>query len=138
MLQYALPLLGYLLGSVSSAIVVARAAGPADPRATGSGNPGATNILRYGGKLAAAATLIGDAVKGALAVAVARWLDAEAWLAALTGFAVFIGHLYPLYFRFHGGKGIATGLGVWLVLAPWVGVLLITTWLAVAAPYRYA
>jgi len=138
MRDYLLPLVGYLLGSVSSAIVVARIGGLPDPRATGSRNPGATNILRYGGKLAALCTLAGDLAKGLLAVGVARGLGADTMVLALTGFGAFLGHLYPVFFRFHGGKGVATGLGVWLALAPWIGALLLATWLAVAALYRYS
>lgn len=138
MLAYLLPLIGYLLGSISSAVVVARLMGLADPRATGSRNPGATNLLRYGGKLAALCTLVGDLAKGLLAVAIARMYDAEPWLLALTALGAFVGHLYPVFFRFHGGKGVATALGVWLALVPWIGVLLLATWLAVAALYRYS
>lgn len=138
MLDYLLPLAGYLLGSISSAVAVARLMGLADPRATGSRNPGATNVLRYGGKIAAACTLAGDVAKGLLAVALARMLGADPWVVALCGLFAFLGHLYPVFFRFHGGKGVATGLGVWLALAPPVGVLLVGTWLAVAALYRYS
>jgi acyl phosphate:glycerol-3-phosphate acyltransferase len=135
---YLLPILGYLLGSVSSAIVVARLLGLRDPREVGSGNPGATNILRYGGKIAAVVVLLGDALKGVVAVLIARWLTDDLWIVALTGGAAFLGHLFPIFFRFRGGKGVATAFGVWLALVPWVGVAMVATWLAIAAIFRYS
>ena len=138
MLLYLFPLLGYLLGSLSSAVLVSRMLGLADPRTTGSRNPGATNVLRYGGKLAAILTLAGDVAKGAAAVALARLATDDSAVLALTALAAFGGHLYPVFFGFRGGKGVATALGVWLVLVPWVGVLLIVTWLLVAAVFRYS
>lgn len=138
MLLYLFPLLGYLLGSLSSAVLVSRMLGLADPRTTGSRNPGATNVLRYGGKLAAMLTLAGDVAKGAAAVALARLATDDSAVLALTALAAFVGHLYPVFFGFRGGKGVATALGVWLVLVPWVGVLLIVTWLLVAAVFRYS
>lgn len=138
MLIYALPLIAYLFGSVSSAIVVARSLGLPDPRTVGSRNPGATNILRYGGKRAAAATLLGDVLKGVLPVLLARALTDEIWVLAATAFAAFLGHLYPVFFGFHGGKGVATALGVWLALDPWVALALAATWLATAAVFRYS
>lgn len=137
-MEYLLPIAAYLLGSIPAAIVVAKAFRLADPRSIGSHNPGATNILRYGGKTAAAVTLAGDIVKGFVAVGLARYLLDEAWATALTAFAVFLGHAYPVFFRFHGGKGVATALGVWLALVPSVGALLLLTWLAVAALFRYS
>lgn len=135
---YLLPLFGYLLGSVSTAVVVARAMGLADPRTIGSRNPGATNVLRYGGKRAAILTLAGDTLKGAIAVAIARLLTDDAVIWALTGLAVFLGHCYPVFFRFRGGKGVATALGTWLALLPWVGGLLLATWLVIAVVFRYS
>ena len=138
MLLYLFPVLGYLLGSLSSAVLVSRMLGLADPRTTGSRNPGATNVLRYGGKLAAILTLAGDVAKGAAAVALARLATDDSAVLALTALAAFVGHLYPVFFGFRGGKGVATALGVWLVLVPWVGVLLIVTWLLVAAVFRYS
>ena len=138
MLLYLFPLLGYLLGSLSSAVLVSRMLGLADPRTTGSRNPGATNVLRYGGKLAAMLTLAGDVAKGAAAVALARLATDDSAVLALTALAAFVGHLYPVFFGFRGGKGVATALGVWLVLVPWVGVLLLVTWLLVAAVFRYS
>lgn len=135
---YFLPLLAYLLGSVSSAVVIARVMGLPDPRETGSKNPGATNILRYGGKTAAILTLAGDILKGVAAVLIARALTADAMIVALTGFAAFLGHLFPVFFGFRGGKGVATALGVWLALNLWVGLALIATWVLVAVLFRYS
>lgn len=128
--------LAYLLGSVSSAIIVCRLMGLGDPREAGSGNPGATNVLRIGGekgKLAAAITLLGDLLKGLLAVVIARLAGVEdAWQLALVGFAAFLGHLYPLFFGFRGGKGVATFLGVLFGLNIWMGLSFAAIWLFVA------
>ena len=135
---YFLPLLAYLLGSVSSAVVIARIMALPDPRETGSKNPGATNILRYGGKTAAILTLAGDILKGVIAVLMAQALTADAMIITLTGFAAFLGHLFPVFFGFRGGKGVATALGVWLALNPWVGLALIATWVLVAVLFRYS
>ena len=120
------------------AIVVARLLGLPDPRTTGSRNPGATNVLRYGGKIAAALTLAGDIAKGALAVGLVLLVSSDPAVIALCGFAAFLGHLYPVFFGFHGGKGVATALGVWLVAVPAVGGLLLLTWLGVAVVLRYS
>jgi len=138
MFAYALPALAYLLGSVSTGVVVARVLGLQDPRETGSKNPGATNLLRYGGKAAAALTLVGDILKGVVAILIARAVTDDAVILALVGLAVFIGHLWPAFFGFRGGKGVATALGVWLALNPWVGVALIATWIAMAVVFRYS
>lgn len=138
MFAYALPALAYLLGSVSTGVVVARVLGLQDPRETGSKNPGATNLLRYGGKLAAVLTLLGDIFKGVVAVLVARAVTDDAAILALTGLAAFVGHLWPVFFGFHGGKGVATALGVWLALNPAVGLLLIGTWIAMVVLFRYS
>jgi glycerol-3-phosphate acyltransferase PlsY len=135
---YLLPLLAYLFGSVSSAIVIARLMGLQDPRDVGSKNPGATNILRYGGKTAAILTLAGDILKGVIPVLIARALTADAMILALTGFAAFLGHLLPVFHGFKGGKGVATALGVWLALSPWVGLLLLATWVLMAVLFRYS
>lgn len=135
-MSYLWVLIAYLVGSVPMAIVVARIFRLPDPRTTGSHNPGTTNILRYGGKVAAAVTLVGDVLKGVVVV-VAVWFAApDPIVLAASGFAVFLGHLYPLFFRFRGGKGVATALGVWLVLVPWVGLSLLATWIVVAAVFR--
>jgi glycerol-3-phosphate acyltransferase PlsY len=136
MLRLGLPLFGYLVGSVSSAILVARLMGLPDPRTVGSRNPGATNVLRYGGRLAAALTLAGDVLKAVVPVAAARALTDDAWLLAATALAAFLGHLYPVFFGFRGGKGVATALGVWLALEPITALLLALTWLATAAVFR--
>jgi acyl phosphate:glycerol-3-phosphate acyltransferase len=134
--------LAYLLGSLSFAVIVSKAMGLDDPRSYGSGNPGATNVLRSGNKAAAIATLLLDALKGAVAVLFARWLDARLGLAdatvALAGLAAFLGHLYPVFFRFQGGKGVATAAGVLLALDVWLGLASLGTWLAVAILTRYS
>ena len=134
----ALPLCAYLLGSVSSAIIVCRLAGLPDPRAVGSGNPGATNVLRVGGKKTAAITLGGDLLKGLLPVLLGQWFGAPLLIIALTGLAAFVGHLYPLFFNFKGGKGVATLIGV-LVGINWaLGLIAIATWGCIAAVFRLA
>jgi len=135
---YLLPVVAYLLGSISSAVVIARAKGLQDPREVGSGNPGATNILRYGGKTAAVLTLLGDVLKGVIPVLIARALTDDAVIITLCGFAAFLGHLLPVFFGFRGGKGVATALGVWFALNPWVGLALLTTWLLIAVLFRYS
>jgi len=135
-------LAAYLLGSVSFAVLVSRALGLADPRTFGSGNPGATNVLRTGNRLAAALTLLGDASKGAVAVLVCRALaeplSLPGAMPAWAGAAAFIGHLYPVFLRFRGGKGVATFLGTLLALSPLVGLATCLLWLVVAALFRYS
>jgi glycerol-3-phosphate acyltransferase PlsY len=135
---YILPVLAYLLGSISSAVVVSRVMGLPDPRETGSKNPGATNILRYGGRTAAVLTLVGDILKGVIAVLIARTLTADAVIITLCGFAAFLGHLFPVFFSFRGGKGVATALGVWFSINPWVGLALLATWVLMALLFRYS
>jgi glycerol-3-phosphate acyltransferase PlsY len=137
-MEWFLPVLAYLLGSISSAIVVAKAFGLPDPRTTGSGNPGATNILRSGGKTAAAVTLLGDVLKGVIPVLLARGVTDDALILALVAAMAYLGHLYPLFFGFRGGKGVATALGVYLALNPWMGLALIVTWLVTALVSRYS
>ena len=137
---------GYLIGSLSFAVIVSRAMGLADPRSYGSGNPGATNVLRSGSKPAAILTLALDAAKGVAAVLLARWAvsrldlhgDALEWSPALAGLGAFLGHLWPVYFRFKGGKGVATAAGVLLGLNPWLGLATLATWLIIAAFFRYS
>ena len=132
-------LAGYLLGSLPFAVLVSRVLRLADPRTYGSGNPGATNVLRSGSRLAAALTLAGDAGKGALAVWLARSVgDATAALAIGCGATAFLGHVFPLFLQFRGGKGVATFLGVLLAFQPWLGVACCGLWLAVALVSRYA
>ncbi len=127
---------GYLTGSIASAIVVARLSGIADPRQHGSGNPGATNVLRLGGKRLAAVTLVGDLIKGLLPVLLARLLGAEPAVLALVGLAAFLGHIYPVWFGFRGGKGVATALGVLLGLHWPTALVALLTWIAMAALFR--
>ncbi|KPK56707.1 MAG: acyl-phosphate glycerol 3-phosphate acyltransferase [Thiotrichales bacterium SG8_50] len=126
----------YLLGSISTAIVTCKLMGLPDPRSGGSGNPGATNVLRLGGKKAAAVTLAGDLLKGLLPVLAAQALSVGAATLALVGLAAFLGHLYPIFFGFKGGKGVATTLGVLLGISWWVGLATAATWLAMAAVFR--
>ena len=132
----ALVVLAYLFGSVSSAIIICRLLGLPDPRSQGSGNPGATNVLRIGGKKAAAATLAGDMLKGLIPVLIARAAGADVTVQSLVAVAAFLGHLYPVFFRFQGGKGVATALGVLLGLHWPVGLMTIGTWLVVAKVFR--
>jgi acyl phosphate:glycerol-3-phosphate acyltransferase len=130
----------YLLGSLSFAVIVSRAMRIPDPRQYGSGNPGATNVLRSGRKIAAVLTLLGDALKGWVAVVLATALAPQFGqpeeVVLLCALAVFIGHLYPLFFRFQGGKGVATALGVLVGLNPWLGLACLLTWLLVAGVFR--
>lgn len=134
--------LSYLLGSVSFAVLVSRVMGLSDPRTYGSGNPGATNVLRSGSKKAAVLTLLGDAAKGWLAVFLVKAFAARYGFSdgtvALSALAVFAGHLFPVFHRFRGGKGVATAAGVLLALAPWVGLATLVTWLMIAFFFRYS
>jgi glycerol-3-phosphate acyltransferase PlsY len=138
MLDYLIPLGGYLLGSLSSAVIVARVMGLRDPREVGSKNPGATNVLRYGGKKAAIATLAGDMLKGVIAVVVARWLSGDPGIVGATMVTAFLGHLYPVFFGFKGGKGVATALGAFLGAHFWMGLAVAVTWLLMAFITRYS
>jgi glycerol-3-phosphate acyltransferase PlsY len=132
----------YLIGSISFAVVMSRVFGLSDPRTYGSKNPGATNVLRSGSKKAAIATLLGDGAKGWLAVFLAVKFGPEYGLddagIALVSIAVFLGHLWPVFFRFVGGKGVATALGVLLGLNGWLGLATLVTWLVVAYAFRYS
>lgn len=129
--------LAYLLGSVSFAIVVSRLMRLPDPRSYGSKNPGATNVLRTGKRVAAALTLAGDAGKGWLAVWLAWSYTADPLVASLAGLAAFLGHLYPVFYRFQGGKGVATAAGVLFGLNVWLGVGTLVTFGVIAAFFRY-
>jgi glycerol-3-phosphate acyltransferase PlsY len=122
----------YLLGSISSAIIVCRLMGLPDPRTQGSNNPGATNVLRIGGRKAAAITLLGDSLKGFIPLVLAHLLNATPLILALTGLAAFFGHLYPLFFGFKGGKGVATALGVQFGLHWGIGAGVGLIWLFIA------
>lgn len=125
-------LVSYLVGSLSFAVIVSRAYGLPDPHTYGSGNPGATNVLRSGRKSAAVLTLLGDSLKGFIVVwAVARWGAGHGLGTseiAVAAVAVFAGHLYPLYFGFRGGKGVATAAGILLAMSPWLGLATLTVW----------
>jgi glycerol-3-phosphate acyltransferase PlsY len=141
MSSVALALLAYLLGSIPFAVIVSRAFTLPDPRSYGSGNPGATNVLRTGRKSAAALTLLGDAFKGWLAVFLAQRL-AEAGstdiAVAAAAVAATLGHMYPVFLRFHGGKGVSTSAGVLSALDPWLGAGAVATWLIIAFFFRYS
>ena len=129
-------LLAYLLGSVSSAIIVCQVMGLPDPRTQGSNNPGATNVLRIGGKKAAAVTLVGDSLKGLIPLLLAHGLDLGTAALAATGLAAFLGHLYPVFFGFQGGKGVATALGVQFGLYWALGLSVAAIWLFMAKVIR--
>ena len=129
---------GYLLGSVSSAVVVSHLMNLPDPRSEGSGNPGATNVLRLGNKVGAGLTLSGDILKGVLPVLAARWLSDDSLSVALAGAGAFFGHLFPLFFGFKGGKGVATALGVFATISLPVAGGLALTWIGVALVFRYS
>ena len=135
-------LLAYLIGSLSFAVIVSRAFGLSDPRSYGSKNPGATNVLRSGNKAAAVATLLLDALKGWLPVVLIKWFGKDVGLGdgtlAAAGFAAFLGHLYPVFFGFKGGKGVATAAGVLLGIEWVLGVATLATWLIVAYATRYS
>ena len=132
----------YLLGSLSFAVIVSRLMGLSDPRTYGSKNPGATNVLRSGSKAAAVVTLALDAAKGWLPVVLVRWFGApwglEEGTQAAVGLAAFAGHLWPVFFRFEGGKGVATAAGVLLGVSGWLGLATLATWVIIAAFFRYS
>ena len=145
-IQVVFPLLaaiaGYLMGSLSFAVIVSRVMGLSDPRTFGSKNPGATNVLRSGNKAAAILTLLLDAAKGWLPVVLVNWYGSAYGLGegtmALVGLAAFLGHVFPVFFRFAGGKGVATALGVLLGLSGWLGLATVLIWLGVAVLFRYS
>ena len=136
LLEIALIVLAYLLGSISAAIITCRLMGLPDPRTTGSKNPGATNVLRFGNKKAAALTLFGDFLKGLVPVLIGRLLEVGPQELALIGMAAFLGHLYPIFFGFQGGKGVATAFGVILGLSWQVALAAILTWLIIAKVFK--
>ena len=136
--DYLLILAGYLFGSISTAIIVCKLMGLPDPRTGGSGNPGATNVARLGGKKAAALTLVGDMLKGLIPVLIAHALEAPPVILAGTALAAFLGHLYPVFFGFRGGKGVATAMGVIYGLDWRVGLLTTAIWLVMALLFRYS
>jgi acyl phosphate:glycerol-3-phosphate acyltransferase len=143
---YLIAVASYLIGSISFAVVVSRLMGLDDPRSYGSGNPGATNVLRTGNKKAAILTLIGDAFKGWLPVWIVVHFGASFGLdpvqhdtaVALSAIAVFLGHLFPVFFRFQGGKGVATAAGVLLAIHPVLGLATLLTWVIIAFFFRYS
>ena len=138
-MQTALVILAaYILGSVPFAMISSQLFGLADPRSYGSGNPGATNVLRSGNKKAALFTLLGDALKGWVAIYVAQSIGFSDNMIGLVALAVFFGHLYPVFLKFKGGKGVATGAGVLIGLDPLLGLAVIGTWLFVALAFRYS
>lgn len=130
----------YLIGSLSFAVIVSRMFGLPDPHSYGSGNPGATNVLRTGKKLAAALTLAGDCGKGVAAVIMAKHFAADYGVdmtgIALVALAAFLGHLYPVFFRFKGGKGVATALGILCAIDPWLGLATLASWLVIVSIFR--
>ncbi len=142
LLPLAAAVAAYLLGSLPFAVIVSRVMGLSDPRTYGSKNPGATNVLRSGSKAAAAVTLLFDALKGWLPVVLVRWFGApyglEEGTMALVGLAAFLGHLWPVFFRFEGGKGVATALGVLLGISGWLGLATLLTWVIIAFFFRYS
>ena len=135
-------ILAYLIGSLSFAVIVSKLFGLPDPHTYGSGNPGATNVLRSGKKAAALLTLIGDAAKGWFALWLAQRYQAEFGLTeaalACVAFAVFIGHLFPIFFKFKGGKGVATAAGILLAINSWLGLATLAIWIVVVAISRYS
>ena len=137
-LQILLIIFAYMFGSIASAIVVCKLMQLSDPRTQGSGNPGATNVLRIHGKKAAALTLTGDVLKGVIPVLMAKTLQAPDHIIALTGIAAFAGHLFPVFFNFRGGKGVATLIGVLTAFNWLLGLGYIVTWLLMAFLFRYS
>ncbi|MBA4742562.1 MAG: glycerol-3-phosphate 1-O-acyltransferase PlsY [Azoarcus sp.] len=135
---FLLVLAAYLVGSIPFAVVSSRLFGIADPRSYGSGNPGATNVLRSGSKAAAATTLIGDCLKGWFVVWLAGELGFSAGAAAVAGLAAFLGHVYSVFLRFRGGKGVATALGVLAGIDPVLALVALVVWLIVAGGTRYS
>lgn len=132
-----LVIFAYLIGSLSSAIIVSKLLGLPDPRTQGSGNPGATNILRLGGKLPAAITLIGDILKGLIPVLIANLANIHGFGLGVIALAAVVGHVFPVFFNFKGGKGVATALGTFIAMNIWIGIIAIAVWLIVTAIWRY-
>ena len=130
--------LAYLLGSISAAILVCKLLGLSDPRTGGSGNPGTTNVMRLHGKTAAFLTLTGDVFKGIIPVLLAKVIVGSEFIIALSGFAAFLGHIFPIYFKFKGGKGVATLIGILLATHWLLGLAYAITWILTAAIFRYS
>ena len=136
MIAFIFGICAYLLGSISSAIIISNVFGLSDPREVGSGNPGATNVLRSGNKKAAALTLLGDMLKGFLPVIVARILTDSDVVLAFTAIGAFLGHLYPLYYGFNGGKGVATAIGIFAGINIYIFIIMTITWLVTAKLFK--
>jgi glycerol-3-phosphate acyltransferase PlsY len=132
------PIMGYLFGSISSAVIVSKIFRLGDPREVGSGNPGATNVLRSGNKFAAALTLFGDILKGVLPVMLAQYAGVSNGVVAMVAIAAFMGHLFPIFFGFKGGKGVATAIGIFLALSWKLLLVFLLTWGLIAAITRYS
>jgi len=138
MLNITLIIFAYLIGSLSSGTISCKLMGLPDPRTMGSQNPGATNVLRTGSKKAAIFTLLGDSIKGIIPVLLARLLNLDAYIIGMVALAAFLGHLFPVFFRFQGGKGVATAFGAMLALSLTLGIAVLITWLVIAALFRYS
>ena len=132
------PILGYLFGSISSAVIVSKLFRLDDPRNVGSGNPGATNVLRSGNRIAAVLTLLGDVLKGVLPVLLAKYIGVSNGVIACVAIGAFMGHLFPVFFGFKGGKGVATAIGVFIALSWKLFLTFGLVWLATAAVFRYS
>lgn len=133
-----LSVIAYLIGSLSSAIIVCKFLNLPDPRTQGSMNPGTTNVLRIGGKVPALITLSGDILKGFLPVLVGHLIGIGGFFLGLIAISAFLGHIFPIFFKFQGGKGVATALGTFLALSPVVGIAVVATWILMAAIFRYS
>jgi len=136
--SFAWPLIGYLFGSISSAVLVSKLFRLNDPREVGSGNPGATNVLRSGNKFAAALTLLGDVLKGVVPVILTQQVGVSSGVLAMVAIAAFMGHLFPIFFGFKGGKGVATAIGVFVALSWKLMLVFALTWVVVAVIWRYS
>lgn len=131
-------ILTYLISSISAAIIVSKLLGLPDPRTEGSKNPGATNVLRIGGKKAAALTFLGDGLKGFIPVLIAKLLGIEGFMLGLIAWVAILGHIFPLYYGFQGGKGVATMIGALLALSPLLGIAFLIIWIAMAKLFHYS
>lgn len=131
-------IIAYLLGSIATSVIVCKWAKKPDPREEGSKNPGATNVLRLAGKKPALFTLLGDMLKGVVAIIIGRVLGQHGFNLSLVAIAVYLGHVFPLFYKFKGGKGVATGLGAILAMTPTVGIIVMIVWALVAAIFRYS
>lgn len=138
LIDVSLIILAYLFGSISSAVVVSKLWRLPDPRTVGSKNPGATNVLRQGKKLPALVTLLGDALKAVIPVLIAKWLGLSPLVQATVVLTACLGHMYPIFFKFKGGKGVATGFGGILALSWPVGLMALATWLIIARIFKYS